>query len=234
MGGAANFHNEATAATLSETYFFANDKMEEDAGKKTRRCLLAPYGDWPNARGMQRFQEGDAKNIADWFNNPMTRLVVPKGNGSRTIQFEASNALGLPFYEGHPDHPDFKGKPGHTNVRAVGRIKSLEAGKDGLYANVKFSSEGERLIADEAYHGHSVNWYLKPEGGVFRPFCLKSVGFTNDPNIPVPSVTTANAAVDTVCERRFSRMALMRTVGAANAQFGNSGAPFKRTIIENK
>ena len=79
--------------------------------------------------------------------------------------------------------------------KAYGRIKKLEARDDGLWANVKFGEEGEKLIADEAFHGHSTNWFVREESsrkGVWRPFELASVGFTNQPNIPVEPVTSAN------------------------------------------
>lgn len=137
--------------------------------------ILAPYGDHDNAVGMQRFRREDADTIVNEFNrlaNLPTRL------------------LGLPFYIGHPDHDAFKQR--YTDTRAYGRIKALKATDTGLAANVKWSEDGKRLIESEAFHGHSVNWAMRKEGNVWRPFRLKSVGFTNEPNIPVPPVTAAN------------------------------------------
>lgn len=185
------FANNATIVArevLEEAVFFANHQSPIAAANeetRLRRVMLAPYGDWPNSRGLQRFQKPDAEEIVKEFSNVVNKLLNP------------ASWLGLPWYEGHPDHPDFRGKPGHTRATAVGRIKSLEAGDDGLYANVKFNEDGERLISNESYHGHSVNWFLtrdKQAANAFRPFRLKSVGFTNEPNIPVPAVTLANGA----------------------------------------
>ena len=174
----------ANVTDVMDIFFFGNESISNpDEVKKTRRVMLAPYGDWPNTRGLQCFKQEDAQSIVNEFES-LGRKVLNPGSW-----------LGLPWYEGHPDHPDFRGKPGHSSVKSVGRIKSLEVGSDGLYANVKFNDDGESLIRNESYHGHSVNWFLKPgaDKGGYRPFKLKSVGFTNEPNIPVPAVTTANA-----------------------------------------
>jgi hypothetical protein len=138
---------------------------------------LAPYGDFPHGDGLQRFTIEDARTLVNEFNG---LLNTPQ------------RLLGLPWYIGHPDHPAFKGR--YTDTRAYGRIKALEAREDGLFANVKWSPAGEDLIKSEAFHGHSVNWGARREGSVFRPVRLKSVGFTNEPNIPVAPVTLANEA----------------------------------------
>jgi hypothetical protein len=62
-----------------------------------------------------------------------------------------------------------------------------------------WNDEGARLIANESFHGHSVNWAAVPdamENGVqvYRPIRVKSAGFTNEPNIPVRPASLANAA----------------------------------------
>lgn len=194
VGGRLSLNSRPSVLFANATYaldehisFFDNSVapiQAANAETRLRKVMLAPYGDWPNSRGLQRFQKPDAEEIVKEFSNVVNKLLNP------------ASWLGLPWYEGHPDHPDFRGKPGHTRATAVGRIKSLEAGDDGLYANVKFNEDGERLISNESYHGHSVNWFLtrdKNAANAFRPFRLKSVGFTNEPNIPVPAVTLANA-----------------------------------------
>lgn len=199
--------NAAAVAGQFGVMIFGNEVSAADAERRTRRVLLAPYGDWPNQRGLQRFQKEDAQNICNEFSSLAARVATP------------SSWLGIPWYEGHPDHPDFKGKPGHTRPVAVGRIKKLEAGNEGLWAEVRFNDDGERLISNESYHGHSVNWYMLPDAKdkrAFRPFSLKSVGFTNEPNIPVPAVTTANEAGGR--ELRFQHMAKLRAAGYGKAQ----------------
>lgn len=168
----------------AELAFAANEAVAEadllSVANETRPdatgwVLLAPYGDWDNTVGLQRFQRSDAENVVNEFKrlaNLPTRL------------------MGLPWYIGHPDHAQFKDR--YRDTRAYGRIKELKATDEGLAANVKWSGEGKALIESEAFHGHSVNWAMRRDGAVWRPLRLKSVGFTNEPNIPVPPVTAAN------------------------------------------
>ena len=174
----ANFANAAATAMEAPTALFSNIFTAVNEVDKLRWVNIAPYGDWPNAQGMQRVTKDDAQVIVNEFNS---------------LMHTPQRLLGAPWYIGHPDHPAFNEK--YRDTKAYGRIKKLEAREDGLYAGVRFGDEGERLIADEAFHGHSVNWYLrqdKADKTVWRPFRMKSVGFTNEPNIPVPTLTTAN------------------------------------------
>ena len=68
----------------------------------------------------------------------------------------------------------------------------MEVRMDGLWGNVRFNGAGRQMISDEAFHGHSVNWKVRQGGdGAWHPFSIKSVGFTNEPNIPVMPVTQA-------------------------------------------
>lgn len=176
------FANES-AAPVAESLVLANQLAVDAEGW----VQLSPFGDFPNIDGkgakvIQRFEKADAETIVNEFNS---LLNLP------------SRLLGLPWYVGHPDHPRFKGQPGHTDNSAKGRIKTMEVREDGLYANVKFNSVGRRIVEDEEFHGHSVNWAAIPagmEGGarIFRPISLKSVGFTNQPQIPVKPATLAN------------------------------------------
>ena len=61
-----------------------------------------------------------------------------------------------------------------------------------------WNDEGARLIANESFHGHSVNWAAcrsewKTACRFIRPVRVKSAGFTNEPNIPVRPASLANA-----------------------------------------
>jgi hypothetical protein len=143
---------------------------------KDNWVLLSPYGEFPNVVGLQVFNKTDAEAICNEFNSAPSIGV---------------RAIGLPWYVGHPDHPQFKEQ--YKDTAAKGRIKELEARDDGLWANVKWNDEGKNLITSEAFHGHSVNWRMRRNGdNEYHPFSLKSVGFTNEPGIPVPAITTAN------------------------------------------
>lgn len=184
---------------------------------------LSPFGRFPNQLGMQVFTADDAKNICNEFNGV---LSLPQ------------RMMGLPFYIGHPDHPAFKDQ--YKDTRSYGRVKELECRHDascatcntfanstgevpcevhGLFGRTKWNDEGKQLIANETFNGHSVNWRLRKVGGEWHPFSLKSVGFTNEPNIPVKPIFAANEAdaIETaLLERRFCRMTVMRSVTAAN------------------
>lgn len=171
---------------------FANEYSDERGW-----IQLSPFGTFPNAQGKQVFNAADATNIVnEWRGLANTGLRL----------------LGLPMYEGHPDHPAFESK--YPNKGAVGRFKELEARHDpkcrncaafmaneeqaepcrehGLFGKCKFNAAGKALVANETYHGHSVNWAMHREADGWHPHFLKSVGFTNEPGIPVPAITAAN------------------------------------------
>lgn len=184
---------------------------------------LSPFGRFPNQLGLQVFTADDAKNICNEFNGV---LGLPQ------------RMMGLPFYIGHPDHPAFRDQ--YKDTRSYGRVKELECRHDagcatcntfanstggvpcevhGLFGRTKWNDEGKQLIANETFNGHSVNWRLRKVGGEWHPFSLKSVGFTNEPNIPVKPIFAANEADEmetALLERRFCKMTVMRAVTAAN------------------
>ena len=154
---------------------------------------LAPYGQWPNVVGLQHFREAEAREVVNEF---------------QSVLNTPARLLGLPWYIGHPDHEALKSR--YKDTRAYGRIKELKVGTDGLYGRVKFSADGKKLIEDEAFHGHSVNWAMKRgSDNAWHPFRLKSVGWTNEPQIPVAPITAANE------EQNMKRELLIQTLGLA-------------------
>ncbi len=201
--------NEAAAHDSQTSPIFSNEFKAE--GDDTM-VQLSPYGRFPNVQGLQVFNAADAKAIAsDFVSN--AKMAV---------------GLGLPWYIGHPDHPLHKDR--YKDTAAYGRIKGLEAKADsacqacgafaansadcepcrehGLFAKVRFNEKGKKAIANEEFHGHSVNWRLRKVGGEWHPFSLKSVGFTNEPNIPVPAIHSANEEAE--ISQRFVRLAAIR------------------------
>ena len=63
------------------------------------------------------------------------------------------------------------------------------------------------MVNEEMFHGHSVNWRVrKDKDSNWRPYSIKSVGFTNEPNIAVPPITHANET-DPDIENDLQRMA---------------------------
>lgn len=190
----------------AEGFLFANAFSQDDQNW----VQVSPFGDFWNVdkagnKAIQRFGKPEAEAICNSFANPLMRVLQP---------------YGIPWYVGHPDHPRFKGKPGHSDESAKGRGKELQVrhdanckvcadfansgipcGEHGLFVRMKWNKEGEQLIANEAFHGHSVNWATLPgamENGVriWRPTRIKSIGFTNEPGIPVKPATMANALDD--------------------------------------
>jgi hypothetical protein len=207
--------NESRPASVS--LFLPNQLSPRHPGQE-HWVQLSPFGDFGNvsgkARVIQRFRKEDARHICDEFNSTIRRVTQP---------------LGMPFYIGHPDHPHFKGQPGHEDTRSYGRGKEMQVRHDdacaacaafansgsnpadssegdaapcqehGLFVRMHWNDEGARLIANESFHGHSVNWAAIPSGmengiQVFRPVRVKSAGFTNEPNIPVRPASLANSA----------------------------------------
>jgi hypothetical protein len=195
------------------TLLLPNQFPPRDPGEE-HWVQLSPFGDFGNtlgaARVIQRFRKEDAEKICNEFNSPLRRLTQP---------------LGMPFYIGHPDHPRFAGQAGHEDTRAYGRGKEMQVRQEndcpgcasfangaagpcqehGLYVRMQWNEDGLRLIGNESFHGHSVNWAATPDGmengmKVFRPVRVKSAGFTNEPNIPVRPASLANEATSSDSE----------------------------------
>lgn len=184
---------DAVPVEIGYGVFSAN---EYNTGGSENWVQLSPFGKFPNMAGLQVVTPDDVKNIVNEFNSATNAGV---------------RALGLPFYIGHPDHPAFKAV--YTDHSSKGRIKELQMRHDpdctvcqqfanqksvepcadhGLFGNVKWNDDGKKIIANEEYHGHSVNWRLTRKGAGWHPVALKSVGFTNEPGIPVSPITAAN------------------------------------------
>ncbi len=187
--------NEASGYVLGQIEYAANEGKEN-------WVQLSPFGKFPHPLGMQVFNQADSDNCVNEFESVWNKAL---GNGSKM------GFGGLPWYVGHPDNDAFRAQ--YPDKSAKGRIKQLETRsaancaacadfcnqtsqepcrEHGLFGNVKWNDEGKRLIANESFHGHSVNWRIKRVGNELHPIFLKSVGFTNEPNIPVSQITAAN------------------------------------------
>ena len=202
------FANEAKEA-LGEM-FLANQFLPD----KENWVQLAPFGDFPNRDNkkkpiIQRVDKEAAEGVCNAFNSPVNNVARP---------------FGIPFYVGHPDHPAFAREPGNSDTAAKGHGKKMEVRHDpscatckayanstpvdddrkpcrehGLFMQVKWNEAGERIVANQEYHGHSVNWGAKPSGekknglDIIKPTRVFSVGFSNSPIIPVAPATLANS-----------------------------------------
>ncbi|HEY0966939.1 MAG TPA: phage protease [Opitutaceae bacterium] len=159
---------------------------------------IAPYGRWPNSRGLQVFEKADAEEIVRNFKSlwgQLKRLVV-----------------GIPTFAGHPDHPDFANI--YKDKTEYGQWADLQARDDGLWGRPVFSTSGADLIQGGLKYP-SPNWgcIKVVEGGstVFRPRLLRSVGLTRRPNLPTHSL--ANAKPETDPAMKAQLIALLAALG---------------------
>lgn len=133
--------------------------------------LLAPRGDHPHERGIQRVDEESLRRIVGSFHSLWGRV-------KRAL-------VGRKVYCGHPDAPDLAGRyPDHT---VYGLINDLEQRAGGLFARLTLTEEGAKLV-NGGVRWLSPYWKAEEIGRadsrkVYRPVELVSVGLTRHPNI---------------------------------------------------
>lgn len=142
--------------------------------------FVVPYGDFPHKLGMQKFDRAAADAMVAAHNSALNRLARHFGGGT------------YPVYVGHPDLPGSK----DADKRAYGWIENMRAGEDGLHLAVKWSDAGRELIENAHFKFYSPLWWTRKIKGGIQPIGLKSMGLTNDPNIPVPALANEAAADD--------------------------------------
>jgi hypothetical protein len=195
--------NEALAA--------ANFTVASEGG------LIVPFGDFPQVVILTGASLAEAKK----------RGVKVAANGKavviQRVDAEAANAMkeelaslwgnvkrffaGAPVYEGHPYHPDPEQRKSYPNKRALGWIKEIEVLPDAIKLVPSYNSLGTEAVNDAQLAYHSPEWSMAFVGvengqGVYRPVKLRSTGLTNEPNIPVPALVSANAKEDTSDEEQ--------------------------------
>lgn len=136
---------------------------------------VSPYGEFPNDEGLQVVDRPAADEMVATFNSFIAKL-------GRLFR-------GLPIFKGHPDaRPDI-----WPDDARYGRINELEARNDGLYGKVAWNDLGQKNKEQGYYVYPSPAWNFKRVGaGKIKPFRLKSIGLTNNPNI-FESVPLTNA-----------------------------------------
>lgn len=136
--------------------------------------FFVPYGEYPHKAGLQIFDRAAADEIVANHNGVLAKL----GRWARGDQ------ASYPVYIGHPDLPGSK----DTDKRAYGWIENMRADNNGLHLAVKWSDQGRELVENAHFKFYSPLWWTKTRGKGVRPVALKSMGLTNDPNIPVPAL----------------------------------------------
>ena len=145
--------------------------------------FFVPYGEYPHKTGLQVVDRTAAETMA----------ANQKGMFRRVLGVLSGNSAGFPVYIGHPDLPGSK----DTDKRSYGWISDIVPEETGVRFPVKWSEPGAELIENAHFKFYSPLWWHKPIGkGRVRPVALKSMGLTNDPNIPVPAL--ANEAGEEV------------------------------------
>jgi hypothetical protein len=144
--------------------------------------FFVPYGEYPHKQGLQIFDRAAADAIIANHNGVLAKV----GRWARGDQ------ASYPVYIGHPDLPGSK----DTDKRAYGWIENLRADDDGLHLGVKWSEQGRELVENAHFKFYSPLWWSREKGKKLRPVILKSMGLTNDPNIPVPALANESDTED--------------------------------------
>jgi len=178
---------DATLDTINASWG-AFQELTLGEGEKTKRYRYCKYGTYPQeVKGVGTIQQVVDRDAADLLASNF------RAYAGLDVFFK-----GVPVYEGHPDDPEWLAQnPGHR-AKAVARIKSIEAGDDGIYVEQVFNSAGVALLSGEApsYSGHSPRWKCAPipgRPGFYRPALLVSDGLTNVPNIPDSKIALNSA-----------------------------------------
>lgn len=143
---------------------------------------LVDYGEYDHRFGMQVITRASAEKMVLHFRSLSQRL--------------ARRFRGIPIYIGHPDDPDFRGRPGHDDTRAYGWVKDLEARDDGLWIHAKWSKAGQELLDNAFFKFLSPRWEMEMLGNSrFSPKQLISIGLTNHPNIAMEAIANQESVV---------------------------------------
>lgn len=148
--------------------------------------FLVPFGEFPHKQGLQLFDRTAAEEIVKAHNSALAKLTRLVTGGS------------YPVYVGHPDLPGSK----DTDKRAYGWIENMRVTDEGLHLSAKWSDAGRELVENAHFKFYSPLWWTKKVKGGIRPIALKSMGLTNDPNIPVPALANESQTEDLETEDR--------------------------------
>lgn len=158
------------------THSISNQNIQLPDAPDNGWVKLLEYGDYSHEKGLQRVTQKSADVMAHTFHSIRSRLK--------------RKFAGVPIYIGHPDDPDFQGRPGHTDTRAYGWVTHLNARADGLWVRIQWSDAGAKLIKNKHYQFLSARWEMNYlEENAFIPTRLISIGLTNYPNIPCDALS---------------------------------------------
>ena len=147
---------------------FCNGIALEHSGEASGKYLIAPYGDWKNGDYIQRVDAVAAENLKRNMGKVWHKIKSAFGNP-------------CPVHYEHPDDEDDKEVPDAADKTPYGKVKSLEALADGIYANIEwlpgFAELPRHLQISARWNADFI------EGNIIRPKRLLSLGLTRRPNI---------------------------------------------------
>lgn len=139
--------------------------------------LFVPFGEYPHAKGLQKFDRESGEALLAAFNS------LPAKVGR---MFSG----GVPIFAGHPDVP--KRQDSNPAAPAYGWVQGVVVENDGVRLPVKWNTRGRESIENAEYRFYSPNWLLRKVSGGIQPVKLLSIGLTNHPRIPVPAIANDN------------------------------------------
>jgi hypothetical protein len=145
--------------------------------------FFVPYGNYPHKQGLQKLDRKAADAMAANHGGLMAKFARLVTGGSARY----------PVYIGHPDLPGSK----DTDKRAYAWIENVVPEETGVRFPVKWSEPGQQLVANGHFRFYSPLWWTKKIQGGVMPVSLKSMGLTNDPNIPVPALANETPEIET-------------------------------------
>jgi Mu-like prophage I protein len=140
--------------------------------------LFIPYGEYPHKKGLQKFTKASAEAMAGAWNS--------LGEKVRRV------FTGVPIYVGHPDVPELR--QFYPDTKAYGWAEGITAENEGMRIPVKWTAAGKEMVENGHYKFYSPYWLLEKVAGGLSPKRLKSIGLTNNNNIPVPALANEAAA----------------------------------------
>ncbi len=143
--------------------------------------MFIPYGEFPHKVGKQIFNRAAAD-----------AMIAANGGLLARVGKWLSGAKECPVYVGHPDLPGSK----DSDKKAYGWVDGMVAENEGLRLSVKWSPAGRELVENAHFRFYSPMWWLRKTAAGMVPVGIKSIGLTNDPNIPVPALANESDLSD--------------------------------------
>lgn len=171
-------HGQASGVILANAFPF---RIVQD------NWIMIPFGDFKNVGPMKNGRAVYPNGVIQRVDKQAADAMVNEFN---SVIAKVGRALfgGRPWQIGHPDQDPTI----YTDQKAYGWIMNARTGEDGLYIEVNWTPDGEKLKTDGSFKYYSPAWTapldsVLMENGVpvVRPTKLLSCGFTNNPNIPV-------------------------------------------------